>query len=212
MSFQLPKIYPITDAGISSLTHTEQVAHLLSGGASFIQLREKNKSPREFFADALSALRLARTAGAAVIINDRVDIALALEASGVHLGQTDMPASVARQLLGPEAIIGYSTHNLDQVREALQLPINYLAFGPVFSTHTKSDPDPVAGLEHLHAAKMLAGKMPVVAIGGISESNLSEVFAAGADSAAIISEILSPPQNIATNLRKMLYSTRSQPR
>ena len=206
MPFQLPKIYPITDAAISSLTHTEQVAHLLSGGASLIQLREKNNSPRDFFADASAALRLARTARATLIINDRVDIALALGASGVHLGQTDLPVKAARQLLGPQAIIGYSTHNLDQVREALDLPIDYLAFGPVFSTRTKKNPDPVAGLNQLQAAKALAGDLPLVAIGGIRQSNLADVFAAGADSAAIISEILSTPRDIATNLRKMLES------
>jgi len=204
--FQLPKIYPITDAAISSLTHAEQVAHLLSGGASLIQLREKNNSPRDFFADASAALRLARTARATIIINDRVDIALALGASGVHLGQTDLPVKAARQLLGPQAIIGYSTHNLDQVSEALDLPIDYLAFGPVFSTRTKRNPDPVAGLNQLQAAKALAGDLPLVAIGGIRQSNLADVFAAGADSAAIISEILSTPRDIATNLRKMLES------
>jgi len=204
--FQLPKIYPITDVAISSLTHAEQVAHLLSGGASLIQLREKNNSPRDFFADASAALRLARTARATIIINDRVDIALTLGASGVHLGQTDLPVKAARQLLGPRAIIGYSTHNLDQVREALDLPIDYLAFGPVFPTRTKKNPDPVAGLNQLQAAKALAGDLPLVAIGGIRQSNLADVFAAGADSAAIISEILSTPRDIATNLRKMVES------
>jgi len=204
--FQLPKIYPITDAAISSLTHAEQVAQLLTGGAGLIQLREKNNSPRDFFADAAAALRLARTARATIIINDRVDIALALGASGVHLGQTDLPVKAARQLLGPQAIIGYSTHNLDQVREALDLPIDYLAFGPVFPTRTKKNPDPVAGLNQLQSAKALAGDLPLVAIGGIRQSNLAEVFAAGADSAAIISEILSTPRDIATNLRKMLES------
>lgn len=212
MPFQLPKIYPITDATLASRTHAEQVARLLSGGATFIQLREKKNSPRDFFADASAAISLARAAGVTVIINDRVDIALALEASGVHLGQTDMPASAARQILGSQAIIGYSTHNLDQVRQALELPIDYLAFGPVFSTRTKENPDPITGLDHLHSAKTLAGTLPVVAIGGIRQSNLAEVFAAGADSAAIISEILSPSHDIAANLRKMLDSLSGQPR
>jgi thiamine-phosphate pyrophosphorylase len=208
---QLPKIYPITDTAISSLTHAEQVAHLLSGGATFMQLREKKHSARSFFDDAASAVRLALAAGATIIINDRVDIALALGASGVHLGQTDMPPSAARRLLGPDAIIGYSTHNVDQVKEALALPINYLAFGPVFPTRSKLNPDPVAGLDPLRAAKALAQELPVVAIGGIDLPNLADVFAAGADSAAIISGILSSPQNIAVNLREMLLSTSGQP-
>ena len=209
---QLPRIYPITDAAISSLTHTEQVGHLIAGDATLIQLREKTNSARSFFEDATSALRLARTAGAKIIINDRVDIALALGAHGVHLGQTDMPVNAARRLLGAEAIIGYSTHNLDQVREALKLPINYLAFGPIFPTRSKQDADPVAGLDSLRAAKALAGDLPVVAIGGISQTNLTDVFLAGADSAAIISEIVSTPQNIAVNLRKMLLCADGQPR
>lgn len=115
-----------------------------------------------------------------------------------------MPAPAARQLLGAEAIIGYSTHNLAQVREARELPIDYLAFGPVFPTRSKQNPDPVAGLDQLSAAKALAGDLPVVAIGGIIQSTLADTFAAGADSAAIISEILSDPQNITANLQKML--------
>ena len=201
---QLPRIYPITDTEISSLSHAEQVAHLLDGGGTFIQLREKKTSARGFFNDAASALRLARAAGATIIINDRVDIALALAAPGVHLGQTDMPVPAARQLLGPDAIIGYSTHNLDQVREVVELPINYLAFGPVFPTRSKQNPDPVAGLGRLEIAKALAGDLPVVAIGGIGRSNLAEIFASGADSAAMISEILCEPHNIAANLREIL--------
>jgi thiamine-phosphate pyrophosphorylase len=209
---QLPRIYPITNTAVSGLTHTEQVAHLLRGGATFIQLREKTNSPRAFFDDAESAVHLARAAGAAIIINDRVDLALALGASGVHLGQTDMPVNAARQLLGPDAIIGYSTHNLDQVVEALELPINYLAFGPIFPTRTKDNPDPIAGVDGLRAAKTLAGELPVVAIGGIDESNMADIFTAGADSAAIISGILSNAQNIAANLRKMMRAGSQQPR
>lgn len=212
MNFQLPRIYPITDTIISSLKHAEQVEHLLAGGATFIQLREKNDSAQAFFDDAANALRLARNAKAAIIINDRVDIALALGAHGVHLGQTDMPVNAARQLLGPEAIIGYSTHNLDQVKAALELPIDYLAFGPIFATRTKQNPDPVAGLDQLGAAKSIAGKRPVVAIGGIDQATLADVFSSGADSAAMVSEILSAPGQIAANLRKLTLSSRGQPR
>ena len=203
MNLQLPRIYPITDTIISSLSHAEQVEHLLAGGATLIQLREKNDSARAFFDDAANALRLARNAGATIIINDRVDIALALGAHGVHLGQTDMPVNAARQLLGAEAIIGYSTHNLDQVKAALELPIDYLAFGPVFATRTKENPDPVAGLDQLREAKSIAGQTPVVAIGGIDQITLADVFSSGADSAAMISEILSAPGHIATNLKKL---------
>ena len=212
MPFQLPGIYPITDAAISGLSHAEQVARLLSGGATLIQLREKKNCAREFFDDASAALQLARGVGARVIINDRVDIALALRADGVHLGQTDMPVNAARQLLGPDAIIGYSTHNLDQAREALSLPIDYLGFGPIFQTRTKENPDPVAGLKRLRAVKAIVRTLPVVAIGGIGQSNLAEVFEAGADSAAMISEIVAAPRDIVSNLRKMIDSAQSQRR
>ena len=212
MNFQLPRIYPITDTIISSLRHAEQVEHLLAGGATFIQLREKKDSAQAFFNDAANALRLAGNANATIIINDRVDIALALGAHGVHLGQTDMPVNAARQLLGPEAIIGYSTHNLDQVKAALELPIDYLAFGPIFATRTKQNPDPVAGLDQLRAAKSIAGNRPVVAIGGIDQATLADVFSSGADSAAMVSEIMSAPNQIAANLRKLTLSSRGQPR
>ena len=212
MNLQLPRIYPITDTIISSLSHTEQVEHLLAGGATLIQLREKKDSARVFFDDAANALRLARNAGAMIIVNDRVDIALALGAHGVHLGQTDMPVKPARQLLGPEAIIGYSTHNLDQVKAALELPIDYLAFGPIFATRTKQNPDPVAGLDQLREAKAIAGQTPLVAIGGIDQTTLADVFSSGADSAAMISEIVSAPAKIAANLRKLTLSSHGQPR
>lgn len=204
MRIQLPKIYPITDTRISSLTHTQQVKRLIDGGATFIQLRDKTSSARAFYTDALTAVRIARAAGAKVIINDRVDVALALEADGVHLGQTDLPVSMARQLLGADAIIGYSTHNLDQVRMALGLQIDYLAFGPIFPTRSKQNPDPIVGLENIDAVKSLAGSTPLVAIGGIDRSTASAVIAAGADSTAIISDILSTPEKIATNLRDLL--------
>jgi len=210
VNLQLPRIYSITDTIISSLCHTEQVEHLLAGGATLIQLREKKDSARVFFDDAANALRLARNAGATIIVNDRVDIALALGAHGVHLGQTDMPVNPARQLLGPEAIIGYSTHNLDQVKAALELPIDYLAFGPIFATRTKQNPDPVAGLDQLREAKAIAGQTPLVAIGGIDQTTLADVFSSGADSAAMISEIVSAPAKIAANLRKLTLSSYGQ--
>jgi thiamine-phosphate pyrophosphorylase len=204
VTIQLPSIYPITDTRISSLTHTQQVKRLIDGGATFIQLRDKTSSPRAFYDDASHALRIARSAGAMIIINDRVDVALALGADGVHLGQTDMPVSIARRLLGKHTIIGYSTHDLEQVRAGLDLPVDYLAFGPVFETRSKQSPDPTVGLENLVVARSLAGSTPLVAIGGINRSAVAKVLAAGADSAAIISDILFAPERIAENMRELL--------
>lgn len=203
MSFNLPTVYPITDTSVAGLSHTEQVKRLLEGGATIIQLREKQIEARSFFEDAVAALRLTRAAGAKLIINDRVDIALAAQADGVHLGQTDMPVEAARRLLGANSIIGFSTHTLEQARVALNLTIDYLAFGPIYPTATKQNPDAVTGLSDLVRVKSLAGKLLVVAIGGINFENVREVMAAGADSVAVISAVLSNPSRMPQNLRNL---------
>src|SRR5262245_44155981 len=145
----LPRLYPITDKKISQLTHAEQVEQMAMGGATLIQLREKLLSPREFYEEALAAMKVARTLNVKVIINDRVDIAIAVDADGVHLGQDDLPPEQARELLGKERIIGYSTHDLKQALAADSMPIDYIAIGPIFLTSTKENPDPVVGLERL---------------------------------------------------------------
>jgi thiamine-phosphate pyrophosphorylase len=195
-----PRIYPITDRRISGLSHCEQVRRLIEGGATVIQLREKEANARDFYADASDALRLAHSAGARLIINDRVDIALILEADGVHLGQSDLPVEAARRLLGKDAVIGFSTHNTAQVKDALKLPIDYLAFGPIYETATKANPDPVAGLPDLSRIRSLLGSFPLVAIGGINQLNLRPVLAAGADAVAVISAVLADPAKIGQNL------------
>jgi len=204
----LPKVYPITDTRLSGLTHAEQVARLIEGGATLIQLRDKHAAPREFYREAAAALQLAREHHARLIINDRVDIALALKADGVHLGQTDMPAAAARRLLGNEAIIGFSTHNPEQAKLASALPVNYLAFGPVFQTSTKDNPDPVTGLITLKEVAAIKGSRPLVVIGGVTFETAVQVFTAGADSVAVIAELLSDPTRIAENMNKMLAVSR----
>jgi thiamine-phosphate pyrophosphorylase len=202
--FDLPKIYPITDTRLSGLSHAEQVARLIEGGASLIQLREKHATPREFYREAAAALKVARDHLVGLIINDRVDIALALKADGVHLGQTDMPAEAARRLLGKEAIIGFSTHNLEQAKLAKALPVDYMAFGPVFPTSSKENPDPITGLEALREISSLKGSMPLVAIGGIGFENAAEALKSGADALALIAELVADAPRIAENMRKML--------
>jgi len=199
----LPKIYPITDTSVSALSHRDQVKQLIEGGATLIQLREKRASPREFFQDAREALSIARAAGIKLIINDRIDLALAIGADGVHLGQTDMPVTAARRLLGDHAIVGFSTHNGNQVEEAVRLPIDYLAFGPIFPTATKENPDPIVGLNELAQIKNLVGALPLVAIGGISAEAVREVLMSGADSVAVISAVLNRASPIAENLRNL---------
>ena len=186
----LPKLYPITDTYISRLSHAEQIKQMVAGGATLIQLREKTASPREFYEAASEAVRVAREFGIKLIINDRVDIALAVGADGVHLGQDDLPPDKAREILGEQAIIGYSTHDLKQALAADSLPIDYLAVGPVFQTSTKENPDPVVGLALIKQLQTQISK-PLVAIGGIRLENAKLVLEAGADSVAVIADLFS---------------------
>jgi thiamine-phosphate pyrophosphorylase len=211
VSFDLPKVYPITDTYLSGLSHAEQVARLIEGGASLIQLRDKQAAPREFYREAAAALKVARDHHARLIINDRVDIALALKADGAHLGQTDIPAEAARRLLGNEAIIGFSTHNIEQAKLATSFPVDYLAFGPVFQTATKEKPDPVTGLQVLREVVALKGSLPLVAIGGITFANAVQALKAGADTVAVIAELVANPLKIAENMSKMLAATSTLP-
>ena len=204
MSLDLPKVYPITDTHLSGLSHAQQVARLIEGGASLIQLRDKDAAPQEFYREAAAALKIARDHNARLIINDRVDIALALRADGVHLGQTDLPVEAARRLLGKEAIIGFSTHNLQQAKAATAMPVDYIAFGPVFQTFSKENPDPVAGLSALGEVRAIVGSLPLVAIGGITVARAVEVLRAGADALAIIAELLADPLKIKENTAKIL--------
>jgi thiamine-phosphate pyrophosphorylase len=201
----LPKLYAITDARLSGLGHAEQLLRLAEGGATFVQLREKHAGPRDFYREAESALRVARARGVTLIVNDRADIALALKADGVHLGQDDLSPAAARRLLGDGSLIGYSTHSLQQLERAARLPVDYVAFGPVFPTRTKENPDPVVGLALLRRARAaLDPALPLVAIGGVTRENARAALAAGADSVAVVSALLSEPAEIALRAREFL--------
>ena len=184
-------LYPITDRHLSGLSHAEQVAQLGDTGVKLIQLREKLETPLKFYAEAEAALRVARDRGVRIIINDRVDIALALEADGIHLGQEDLPPEAARRLLGDDAIIGFSTHNVEQARLAAQLPVDYVAIGPIFPTSTKESAYLPVGLQGLRLAHQALGGIPLVAIGGITSENNRSVLEAGADAVAVISDMWS---------------------
>lgn len=188
MPFFIPRLYPITDARLTGLSHAEQIERLAAGGATFIQLREKSAAPREFYEAALEAMKVARRLGVQIIINDRVDIAMAVAADGVHLGQDDLPPERVRAIVGQNRIIGFSTHNLKQALEADFTSVDYIAIGPVFQTSTKEKPDPVVGLEALGEIKHRISK-PLVAIGGITFDRAQETIVAGADSLAIISDL-----------------------
>lgn len=199
-----PKLYPITDTRLSGLSHAQQVERFAAGGAKLIQLREKSASPRRFYEDALAAMQVARSLGVQIIINDRVDIAIAVGADGVHLGQDDLPPEKARVLLGENRILGYSTHNPSQAVAGNLLPVDYVAVGPIFQTSTKENPDPVVGLEMLASIKAQISK-PLVAIGGITFQEAPSVLQAGADSLAIISDLFST-EDITARVREYLQS------
>lgn len=204
MRLTLPKIYPITDRQLSGLSHFEQVQRLINGGATLVQLREKHLPPIDFLRDAEAASKVAGHNRVTLIINDRIDIAMAISAGGVHLGQDDMPVEAARRLVQDGMLIGFSTHTQQQVETAVRLPIDYVAFGPVFTTSTKQDPDPPVGLEQLRAVRNIAVDLPLVAIGGITAANVQSVLEAGADSVAVIASIVGDRSQIEHNMRRML--------
>src|SRR5438552_4428633 len=142
----LPRLYAIADAAFGDPVQLAEA--LFSGGARLVQIRNKKASPRILLEQVEKVLALAPR-GARVVVNDRVDVALISGAAGVHLGQTDFPPVAARQILGPERIVGFSTHNMEQALEADKLPVDYIAVGPIFSTTSKENPDPVVGVETL---------------------------------------------------------------
>ena len=203
---QLPRVYALTDVQLSGLSHGEQVELLSAGGASLIQLREKRMPALELYEQARAAVAVAERSGVQLIINDRVDVALAIGARGVHLGQDDLPPEAARKMLGANAIVGYSTHTVAQALEAVKLPIDYLAIGPIFKTTTKTDTSPVLGLEGLRAVRRAIGEFPLVAIGGITHANARDSIEAGADSVAVISALLSDPNRITEMTRSLIQS------
>jgi thiamine-phosphate pyrophosphorylase len=201
---KLPRVYPILDS--ESLVHrritlTAAAAAFLDGGAAILQIRNKAHWTRDFFEQACDVARLCREAGADLIVNDRADFAMLLEA-GLHLGQDDLTPRDARRLLGTGATIGYSSHNPAQLCAAGGEPVDYVALGPIFATPTKRNPDPVVGVDEISRCRALLDK-PLVAIGGITLENAQEVLRAGADSVAVIAGLLPEPAT-AQSLRKRM--------
>lgn len=203
MAVKLPKLYAITDRRLSGLPHPEQVDLLCAGGAKLVQMRDKELSSLEFHRQAQAALEIVKRYDARLIVNDRVDIALAIGADGVHLGQNDLPVEVARDLMGSAAIVGVSTHNLEQAQRALTQPVDYIAFGPIFRTQTKENPDPEVGLEGLRLVRQLTD-LSLVAIGGIKLQTVAEVIAAGADSVALIGDLVADSEQIQQRTKVLL--------
>ena len=194
-----PRLYAIADASFGDPVRLAEA--LFEGGARLIQVRNKVGSSRDLFLQVEAILRIAPP-DARVIVNDRADVALVAGASGVHLGQNDLPCRAARGILGSSHIIGVSTHNLEQALQAENEPADYIAVGPVFPTRSKANPDPVLGLEALRRICARVRK-PVVAIGGITLESAKAVFDCGATSVAIISDLLKS-SDIANRTRDWL--------
>ncbi|MBH0181209.1 MAG: thiamine phosphate synthase, partial [Nitrospira sp.] len=161
-------------------------------GAKIFQYRNKTASMKEAYADASALRKVASELGVTFIVNDRCDLALAVDADGVHLGQGDVPYGYARTIMGPTKLIGLSTHTMNQVKEAETLKPDYIGFGPIFKPGSKQDHDPVVGIEGLRAVRSLTAR-PIFAIGGITVENAGEVMTAGAHGVAVISAILNAP-------------------
>ncbi|MBI2149090.1 MAG: thiamine phosphate synthase [Acidobacteria bacterium] len=182
----LSRLYAIADASFGDPVSLAQA--LFDGGARLVQVRNKKDGAGELLRQVERILALAPPDGL-VIVNDRVDVARIAGAAGVHLGQSDLPVRAARPILGPDRIVGLSTHNLDQALEADKLPVDYVAVGPVFPTASKENAEPVVGIDNL-AVICQSIRKPVVAIGGIKIEDAHRVLRAGARSIAVISDLL----------------------
>lgn len=204
----LPKLYAIVDVSCfaaplrTTAAIVDYAKDLAAGGATLIQYRNKVGSTREMLSHAREIRRVLGD-GLTLIMNDRADICIAAGYDGVHVGQEDLSPDGARTVIGPERILGVSAHNLEQLQEAEAGPADYIAFGPVFATASKRNPDPVVGLNGIRAARA-ATRKPLIAIGGITRANASSVIDAGADSVAVIADLLSSPAKVAGEFLQLL--------
>jgi thiamine-phosphate pyrophosphorylase len=203
----LPRLYAIVDAGAFRRHEdlTIFATELIFGGCTVLQYRNKNASAGEMFSQALG-LKIVSAVGQGrvkLVMNDRADLCLAAEYDGVHVGQDDLSPPSVRGIIGPDRWLGFSTHNPRQVKEGDRTSADYLAIGPVFSTSSKERADAVVGLEGVRWARQLTRK-PLVAIGGITRVNAASVIEAGADSVAVISDLLREPRKSAEEFFRIL--------
>jgi thiamine-phosphate pyrophosphorylase len=181
---------------VRRITLVEALKEAAAGGAMLFQYRDKTAPGRDLYHQAEQLRQAACDVGATFIVNDRCDVAMAVEADGVHLGQGDLPLSLAKAVMGPDKLIGISTHTAEQVREATTGGADYVGFGPIFPTASKADHEPVVGVEGLRHARLLT-PLPMFAIGGITIANAEGIMQAGADGIAVLSAVWAAP-DIAT--------------
>jgi thiamine-phosphate pyrophosphorylase len=185
-----PELYAILDVNQAVGAGTSFARTLGGAGVRLIQVRDKKASARKIYEASKFLVETLAPAGVRIIVNDRPDIATMTGAGGAHVGQEDLPVEAARKICGSDRWVGVSTHNLEQLRAAIVTSADYIAVGPIFSTATKENPDPVVGLELLRAARKLT-KKPLVAIGGITIESAEAVYRAGADSLAVVQDLIS---------------------
>lgn len=204
--FVLPNLYFVTDSKlIGNKSILDVVVDSVLGGVGIVQLREKNISTKDFCDIAIQLQKILKKLHVPLIINDRLDIALACNADGLHIGQNDLPYHLARKILGTKAIIGLSVETLEQVQNAEKLDVDYLGVSPIFSTATKTDITNIWGLSGLQKVREISHHK-LVAIGGINNDNVQSVMRAGADSVAVVSYICSAknPQLAARNIKQLI--------
>jgi len=198
------RLYPILDAGCfpDAASLFAAADELSANGVTLLQYRNKSGNARQMLDHARE---LKRRIGSRVklIMNDRADLCVAAEVDGLHVGQDDLSPDAARRIIGPDRVLGVSTHNAEQLAAADQAPADYLAIGPVFATTSKANPDPIVGLEGVRRARTLTRKT-LVAIGGITRANARSVIDAGADSVAVISDLIRDPRKSAEEFLRIL--------
>jgi thiamine-phosphate pyrophosphorylase len=189
MRLVLPKLYVILDATLLNNSPHDCARELAAAGVRLLQYRDKSASARDLMKTSRELVSSLRAHGSSLIVNDRPDVAALAGAAGVHVGQEDLEPEQARVVVGEEQWVGVSTHNLEQFRRAAATSADYIAVGPIFATTSKANPDPVVGLELLRQVRTLTDK-PIVAIGGITLERAASVIAAGADSVAVIRDVV----------------------
>ena len=204
-------LYVIIDDSLVSPRDIRKVLEqTLVGGAEVVQFRAKRLSKRQYYETSLALLPIARRHNAPFFVNDHLDIALAISADGIHLGQNDLPCSAARKLLPEKMLLGVSTHSEQQAAKALNDGADYIAIGAIFQTTTKENPETIVGTATVTAVKRLIGSVPLVAIGGINADNVAEVIRSGADSVAVASAVVraDDPRLAAQRLKDKIIEAR----
>ncbi len=189
MRIVLPRLYVILDATLLNNSPHDCAKELAAAGVRLLQYRDKAASARDLLETSCKLVSSLNSYGSSLIVNDRPDVAALAGAAGVHVGQEDLDPQQARAVVGEEMCVGVSTHNLEQFRRAASTSADYIAVGPIFATTSKANPDPVVGLELIRQVRLLTDKA-IIAIGGITVDRAASIIAAGADSVAVIRDVL----------------------